>query len=157
MHLHVDRRVWFITGFIGRVYSLWLHFTDHYYTQTSVFSHAAWWWLLTLDIPLCFSAHVLAGWRPSHTNLIFWPLTSDVSSQTELNRLTSVNLQLQLSIIKWLLSHSGVPLYALGTDHTENTASNSSSTDQPPECPGHHLMHRWIGMLSIWGLNERKP
>jgi hypothetical protein len=47
-----------ITGFIGHIYSSWLHFTNHYHTQTSVLSHVAWCRLPTSDLTL------LPGSRP---------------------------------------------------------------------------------------------
>jgi hypothetical protein len=78
-----------IIGFTGHLYSSWLHFTDHCLTQTLESSAT----LLDNGSQqrtfLCFRAHVLTGWRQSHSNLILWrwlqPVLSPVvSSRTEL-------------------------------------------------------------------------
>jgi hypothetical protein len=62
----------------------WLHFTDHYHAKTSVLSVTIFTALVGNVFQqwtsLCSKAHVLAGRRPSHTNLLFFQLTSQNSS-----------------------------------------------------------------------------
>jgi hypothetical protein len=105
-------------GFIGHLYRSWLRVINHYHTQTNILSHVAWKRFPTADVPL------LPGSRPRRlVTISCQPLTTGfscyflqllapgLSSPTAASRLTQ----------RWLHYES------LGTDRTQNIASNSYS------------------------------